>query len=58
MAGSFFRALCRQGVITSPRSVVFLSTPESDCFDYYGHIRKKVASFPGVDAVFIQAGPG
>jgi len=57
IAGSSFRALCRQGVIASPRSVDFLSIPESDCFDYYGDIRTKVASFPDVDAVFIQGGP-
>ncbi len=56
LAGPSFRELCRQGVITSPRSVDFLSIPESDCFDYYGDIRKKVTSFPDVDAVFIQGG--
>jgi hypothetical protein len=57
LAGASFKELCTQGVITSPRSVDFLSIPESDCFDYYDDIRKRIDDFPDVEAVFIQAGP-
>jgi hypothetical protein len=57
LAGASFKELCQEGVIKSPRSVDFLSIPESDCFDFYDDILKRVDSFQGVDAVFIQAGP-
>jgi hypothetical protein len=57
LAGVPFKELCTQGVITSPKSVDFLSVPEFDCFDHYDDIRREIDSFAGIEAVFIQAGP-